>query len=66
MATFTRPAVLDTFEAATYLSIQRATLKKWRTKGVGPPYVRAGSRIVYRVVDLDDWLEAHLVGGDRR
>lgn len=59
-------AALDTLEAATYLSIERSTLKRWRVTGKGPAYVRAGSKILYRVADLDDWLEAHLVGGGRR
>lgn len=61
-----RTTALSTLDAAEYVGVARATLKKWRTIGDGPPYVRAGSKIVYRIVDLDAWLEANLVGGGRR
>lgn len=57
---------LDTLHSAEYTGVARATLKKWRATGDGPPYVRIGSKIVYRVADLDAWLEANLVGGGRR
>lgn len=57
---------LDTVNTAEYTGFARATLKKWRATGDGPPYVRVGSKIVYRPADLDAWLEDHLVGGGHR
>lgn len=54
-------AALPTPEAGLYIGIARSTLKKWRTVGVGPPYVRVGSKILYMVEDLDDFLRAHRV-----
>lgn len=61
------PAVagaLTTPEAARYLSLAPQTLRNWRLKGEGPPFCRVGQkRIVYRITDLDAFLEARLVGG---
>jgi hypothetical protein len=31
------------------------TLRNWRTKGIGPSYVKAGKAILYRVTDLENW-----------
>ncbi|WP_181273526.1 helix-turn-helix transcriptional regulator [Brevibacterium oceani] len=55
-------AALPTGDAAHYTGLSSATLKKWRVTGDGPAYVRIGSRIVYLVEDLDEWLFAHRVG----
>ena len=54
-------------EAAAKISVSPHTLANWRSLGIGPPYVkitpgRAG-RVLYRVADLEAWLEANLVGG---
>lgn len=54
-------AALPTPEAAHYIGLAYATLKRWRATGDGPAYVRIGSRIVYLVDDLDTWLYAHRV-----
>ena len=54
-------AALSTPDAARYIGLAYATLKKWRSTGDGPPYVRLGTRVVYLVVDLDDWLYAHRI-----
>ncbi|GAB3252502.1 helix-turn-helix transcriptional regulator [Arthrobacter pigmenti] len=52
---------LDSEDAAVYLGFARATLKRWRTTGTGPAYVRVGSKIVYRIEDLDAFLRAHRI-----
>ena len=54
-------AALATDEAAHYIGIKYGTLKKWRSAGDGPTYVRAGSRVVYLIEDLDAWLHANRV-----
>lgn len=54
---------LDTIDAAEYTGLARATLKKWRSTGEGPAYARVGSKVVYRVADLDQYLTDRLVGG---
>lgn len=56
---------LDTIDAAEYTGIARATLKKWRSTGEGPAYARAGSKVIYRVADLDQYIADRVVGGAR-
>jgi len=55
--------MLDPESAGIYLGgtekpISPLTLSDWRTKRVGPAYVRIGRLIRYRKVDLDAWLES--------
>ena len=65
--------VLTEAEAAQFIGMSSAWLKKSRTKrfrGVidAPPFIRAGvKRVVYRIADLEAWQERHLehVGPDR-
>jgi Helix-turn-helix domain len=50
-------------EAAKFLGVSRKTLTNWRSLGIGPPYLKYGSRlgpVRYRVDDLAEWQEAHL------
>lgn len=57
-------------QAAAYLNLSPKTLAKMRMAGTGPRYAklhdgpRAG--VLYRVSDLDAWVEERLVGGGRR
>jgi predicted DNA-binding transcriptional regulator AlpA len=59
------PASLSEREAARYIGMSAAWLKKSRTRRFrstadAPRYVTAGARrIVYRRVDLDEWQLAH-------
>ncbi len=53
------PAVLNTPDAARYVGMSAAWLKWKRGVGGGPAYCRIGSRILYRVADLDAYLLAH-------
>lgn len=57
--------VTDTAGAAAHLGLSPRTLEKWRTQGRGPRYSRPGRRVVYRVADLNHFLEATAVGGGR-
>jgi predicted DNA-binding transcriptional regulator AlpA len=48
---------LRTEAAARYLGLARSTLAKMRVRGDGPPYSKAGARVVvYDIKDLNDWL----------
>ena len=41
----------------------RKTLTNWRSLGIGPPYLKYGSRlgpVRYRLADLVAWQDAHL------
>ena len=54
-----RSSELLTAEAAAErLLIAAGTLANWRVLGGGPPFVRVGRSIRYRVADLDAWLDA--------
>jgi DNA-binding transcriptional MerR regulator len=42
------------------MGIAAATLQYWRTTGAQKiPFIKAGGRVMYRVSDLEKWLEAH-------
>ena len=61
-----RRFALSEAEAAQYLGMSRAWLKKARTARFraaidAPPFVKAGARrVVYRRRDLEDWVQAHV------
>lgn len=59
-----RGPVMRTQDAARYVGCARATLAKLRCVGGGPVFIKAGPRrVLYRVTDLDAWLDSH---GTRR
>ncbi|WP_017941536.1 MULTISPECIES: helix-turn-helix domain-containing protein [unclassified Thioalkalivibrio] len=43
-------------QAAEYLHLSPRTLIRWRNMRKGPPWVKAGQRIIYRRADVDAWL----------
>ena len=46
-------------DAARYLGLSESTLAKMRLRGDGPPYSKAGARVVvYALADLNDYLDA--------
>jgi predicted DNA-binding transcriptional regulator AlpA len=49
---------LNTNEAATCLSLSRSRLAKLRWAGGGPKFIRVGRTVLYRVSDLENWLDA--------
>ena len=61
------PAALKSADAALYLGLASKTLANYRLAGIGHRYVRTSgssrSGVLYRVTDLDAWLEENLVVG---
>jgi predicted DNA-binding transcriptional regulator AlpA len=51
------PRYLRTPEAARFLGLSGRTLEKHRTYGTGPRYSKLGGRVVYRLEDLQAWVE---------
>jgi len=50
---------LRTKLAAPYIGSTESTMEKWRVTGIGPPFIRLGSRIVvYDTEDLDAYMAA--------
>ena len=43
-------------ELATYAKVAEVTVRKWRTSGEGPAFIRYGKRNVrYRPADVHEW-----------
>jgi hypothetical protein len=57
--------LLTTRETADYRRTSIRTLDRERAEGRGPRYVRISTRIYYRRCDVDAFITAHLVGGER-
>lgn len=56
------PRILLTVkEAAAYLRCGVSTLNKLRVSGDGPMYVKMHGRVVYKLADLDRYIEQHRV-----
>ncbi len=53
--------LLNEQQTAAYLEVAAHTLRNWRSRGEGPPYISIGRRIGYRLPDLERWLETRLV-----
>ena len=49
--------VLDTRGGADYLGVSPRTLEGLRVRGGGPPFVKVGGRVVYRVARLEEYLQ---------
>ncbi|AQA05031.1 hypothetical protein BVC93_24445 [Mycobacterium sp. MS1601] len=61
--------IYDAEGAGKYIGgVTAQTMRTWRRKGVGPPYVVVSKNVVrYRQVDLDRWLEQQTVRpGDQK
>ena len=52
---------LSPSEAAERLGVKYGTLRNWRWRGVGPPFLKVGRSVRYRLVDLADWLDDNTV-----
>jgi hypothetical protein len=57
---------LTTAEASELYPIKKRTFEYWRQQGEGPPYARIPKdskkgRIVYKVADIEAWIDAHKV-----
>lgn len=60
--------MVDTVEAATILSVSESLLNHMRQEGSkrqvgvvdGPPFIRVGRKVLYRVADLESWAAAQV------
>ena len=50
--------VVTTIEAARVVGLSESTLAKMRLNGNGPIYCKLGRRVVYRLNDLEQWLQS--------
>lgn len=51
---------LDNQAAAEFTSISTAQLELWRSQGGGPRFVKMGRKVLYRVGDLREFLDAQV------
>jgi len=61
MAEIDDDAMLDAQAAERLIGLRMATLAKMRCLGGGPPFVKAGRRVLYRRADIKAWLDARRV-----
>jgi hypothetical protein len=55
----TDPLLVSESRAAALIAAAPKTLERWRSTGDGPPFVRAGPRMIrYALADLQAWIEA--------
>jgi excisionase family DNA binding protein len=48
--------------AAEYMGISPATLQYWRSMSTHKiPYIKVGGRVLYRISELEKWLESRTV-----
>lgn len=43
----------DQQQLAKRWSLSTATLERWRTKGIGPKFIRLPGRVIYRLCDIE-------------
>jgi hypothetical protein len=53
-----QPGLLKPAEAGIYLKVPENALAKMRMTGDGPPFVKIGTRVRYRLEALDEWIRA--------
>jgi len=52
----TSPNLLTSVEVAKMLGITHSTLRSWRFRGEGPPSVKVGVAVIYRIEDVETWM----------
>jgi DNA-binding transcriptional regulator YiaG len=52
---------LKTVEVAKLYGISKTVLEQWRSQGRGPRFYREGRLILYRVKDIEDYLDGGIV-----
>lgn len=55
----------DQKSAAAYLNGSERTLEAWRHKGGGPAYFKCGRKVLYRIEDLDAFVQRRTSTSDR-
>ncbi len=53
--------VIDDLQAAELIGMSVFTLRKWRTTGHGPAYIKCGKSVKYRLSDLEAYIEKQMV-----
>lgn len=51
---------LNQIDLSDRWSISHRTLERWRWIGAGPPYLKIGGRVVYRLADIERYEQEQL------
>lgn len=43
-------------EVSKLTGVAKGTLENWRVKKIGPPYLKLGRSVRYKLSDLNEWL----------
>lgn len=55
--------LMDTDQLSEYLQVPAKTIKWWRRRHEGPPFIKVNGRLVrYRLSAVDEWLDGQTVG----
>lgn len=49
--------LLTTGETAAKLRLAPETLRVWRWQGVGPAWVKVGRQVLYRLSEVERWID---------
>jgi len=49
---------MTTSDLAERLKTPQSTVRYWRYTGYGPPGLKVGRRVLYRVTDVEAWLKS--------
>jgi hypothetical protein len=52
---------LSPAEVEEIYNLDRGTLANWRTKAKGPAFNKCGRKILYSVIELDEYMQKHKV-----
>lgn len=55
----TTSPLLDAQQAADWVGLSTSKFANLRLTGNGPAYFKLGRRVVYRIADLEDWIQTH-------
>jgi predicted DNA-binding transcriptional regulator AlpA len=53
--------MLNETECAQYLGKKPQTLRKWACRGYGPPRIKVGQSVRYRLASVDAWMNSREV-----
>lgn len=52
------PPLATTAEVAAYVRKSVKTLANWRSRGIGPKWIKVGHSVMYRARDVEKWLDS--------
>jgi predicted DNA-binding transcriptional regulator AlpA len=63
----TTMTILTEAEAAKKIDAEPQTLRKWRARRKGPPYLKLGGKVRYSLADIEKFIqESRVVPSDRK